>query len=123
MVQCHLHGPRRAFAIWRRGRHVICIGRNAVSSEFTVDLRSARLGMLQFLHHYNSRAFADDETVSLAIKRSGSAFRLTVARAERFHCGKSSEANLDDGCLGAPGEENVGVAKFNNPPGFADSVV
>src|SRR5438132_1944355 len=54
MLQRTLHCARRALAIrWRRS-HMIRIGREAVSGDFTIDFRTTRFGVLQFLHHHNA---------------------------------------------------------------------
>src|SRR5215208_3166337 len=96
MLQRQLHSPRSTFAIWGRSSYVVGVGRKTVSCEFTVNLRSTRFGVFQLLHHNDSCAFTDNETISVTIKRPRSTFRFVIARAHRFHGRKSSETNLND---------------------------
>src|ERR1700742_2505154 len=123
MIQRQLHGARRAFAIWQWGGHVISVSGKPVSDKFAINFRATRLGMFQFLHYSDSGAFADYETIPVTIKGSRRPFGFIIARAQRFHCRKPGEANLDNGRLRPASQENVGVAKFNDSPRFTDSVV
>src|SRR5207248_610648 len=61
--------------------------------------------------------------MSVEVARSGSPFGLVVACTERFHGRKSGETNRDNRGLRSAGEENIGIAKFDHSPGFADRVI
>lgn len=49
-------------------------------------------------------------------------FWVVVSGAHGFHGGESSDADGRDGCFGAAGEHQVGVAHFDCSPGFAKGV-
>src|SRR5438105_14803329 len=76
---------RRAHAIRWRSSHMIRIGREAESGDFTIDFRTTRFGVLQFLHHHNARAFAYHKTIAVSIERARGAMGFIVPRAERSH--------------------------------------
>ena len=79
--------------------------------------------MFEFLDHDNAAAFADDEAIAILIERTRRALRFVVARAQRFHRGETGETDGNDGRFRAAGEEDFGIAEFDDPPGFADGVV
>src|SRR6476660_10601644 len=72
VLERELHGTGGALTVRRRRRHVVSVRGDAVSYEFAVNIRAARLGMLQFLHHHNSCAFAHHKTVAITIEWPGS---------------------------------------------------
>src|SRR6266436_2632694 len=60
-----LHGSdNSALCLIRRG-NVISVGRHAVANNLGVDSRSAPASMLQFLEDHDSRAFTDNESVTI----------------------------------------------------------
>jgi len=85
VLERELHCARCAFTVRGRRGHVISVGGKAVSCNFTVDLRAARFGVLQFLDHHNPCAFAHHKTVAVTIEWPGGALGLIVAGAERSH--------------------------------------
>src|SRR5712691_3447284 len=123
VIERQLHGARSASAVFRRRGHVVGVGRKSVAGELTIDLRAAFLRVFELFHNSNACAFADDETVTVAIKRSGRALGFVVALAERFHRGKTGETQLDDRSFGTAGDKNIGVAELNHAPRFADGVI
>src|SRR6266566_1953797 len=82
MLERHLHGAHGTVTICRWCGHMISIRRKSVTGEFAVNLRTSRLSMFEFFHHYDSCAFAHDKAVAVAVERSRSAFGLVVARAK-----------------------------------------
>src|SRR6266404_4763676 len=123
VIQRLLHGARRASAVFRRGGHVVGIRRKSVAGELTIYLRAAFLRVFELFDNGNARAFADDETVTVAIEWARRALRFVVPPTERFHCGKSGETKFDDRSFGTAGDKNIGVAEFNHAPRFADGVI
>src|SRR5260370_23578613 len=123
VIERQLHGARGAFAIFRRRGHVAGVRRKSVAGELTINLRAALLRMFELFDNGNARAFADDETVTIAIERAGRALRFVVALAERFHRGKTGETQFDDRRFGTAGDKNIGVAEFNHTPRFTDGVI
>src|SRR5437867_10844307 len=85
MLQSTLHCARRALAIWWRRSHMIRIGREAISCDFTIDFRTTRFDVLQFLHHHNARAFAHHKTTPVAIERARGPQEYLGPRAELPH--------------------------------------
>src|SRR6266436_3148378 len=123
VIERQLHGPRGASAVFRRRGHVVGVGGKSITGELTIDLRAALLRVFELFDNGNARAFADDETVAVPIERARRALRFVVALAERFHRGKTGETKFDDRSFGTAGDKNIGVAKFNHPPRFADGVI
>src|SRR6266436_6441555 len=123
VIERQLHGPRGASAVFRRRGHVVGVGGKSVAGELTIDLRAAFLPVFELFDNGNARAFADDETVTVAIEWARRALRFVVALAERFHCGKSGETKFDDRSFGTAGDKNIGVAEFNHAPRFTDGVI
>ena len=59
------HAAHRAFAGGRH--HVVAVRGRAVADDLAVDLRAARLGVLQFLQHQHAGAAGDDEAVAVHV--------------------------------------------------------
>src|SRR5205814_1351875 len=81
------------------------------------------LRVFELFDNGNARAFADDETVTVAIERARRALRFVIALAQCSHRGKTGETKFDDRRFRTTCDENIGVAKFNYPPRLADGVV
>jgi hypothetical protein len=79
--------------------------------------------MFQLLHDDDSRAFAHHKAIAVPVEWPRGTLGLIVAPAERLHCGKSTDADLDNRRLGAPSEEDIGVAGFDDSPRFANGIV
>src|SRR5437762_6174480 len=123
VIERQLHGAGGASAVFRWRGHVIGVRRKPVAGELTINFRAALLRMFELFDNRNARAFADYETVTVAIERAGRALGFVVALAERFHRGKSGETKFDDRSFGTAGDKNVGVAELNHAPRFADGVI
>src|SRR5947207_8066070 len=95
----------------------------AVANELAIDFRVALFCALEFFDDDHARSLADDKAVAIAVPRSRGTFRLVVPRTYSLHCTEPGEPDRNDRCLGAAGEENIGVTKFDHAPGFANSVV
>src|SRR5438552_3874634 len=85
VIERQLHGARGASAVFRRRGHVMGVRRKSVARELAVDFRAALLRVFELFYNGNARAFADDETVPVAIERAGRARGFVVSLAERFH--------------------------------------
>src|SRR5438552_16544369 len=96
------------------------VRRKSVAGKLAINFRAALLRMFELFDNRNARAFADYETVPVAIERSGRALGFVVALAERFHRGKSGETNFDDRSFGTAGDKHIAVAEFNHAPRFTD---
>src|ERR1700736_332940 len=123
VIERQLHGARGPSAVFRRRGHVVGVGRKSVAGELTINFRAALLRMFKFFDNGDARAFADDETVTVAIKRARRALGFVIALAERFHRGKAGETQFDDRRFGTAGDKNIGVAELNHAPRFADGIV
>src|SRR5438477_1371968 len=123
VIERQLHGAGGASAVFRRRGHVMGVRRKPVAGELTINFRAALLRMFELFDNRNARAFADYETVTVAIERAGRALGFIVALAERFHRGKSGETKFEDRSFGIAGDKNIGVAELNHAPRFADGVI
>src|ERR1700693_5106511 len=123
VLERNLHCAGGAFAIFGRCGHVAGVRRKPVAGKLAINFRAALLRMFELFHNGNASAFAYDKSVAVTIKRARRSLRVVVAPAERSHCRKSGETQFDDRRLGAAGEKNIGVAKFNHSPRFTDRVI
>src|SRR5437588_6948961 len=120
MIDRQLPCARGASAILRRRGHVVGVRRKSITGELAINFRAALLRMFELFDNGNPGAFADDETITVAIERARRALRLVVAPAERSHRGKTGETQFDDRSFGTAGDKDIGVAEFNHAPRFAD---
>ncbi|MNE54489.1 hypothetical protein D3C80_1492690 [compost metagenome] len=81
LVQCLLHGPAGAVAIFRPGGHVVRIGAGAITHQFGDGPGAARQGMLQLFDDQQAGAFAHNETVAGLIEGARGALRGVVVIA------------------------------------------
>ena len=59
------HGA--AWAVHIRGGHMARIGAHAKASNFGVNLRAARLGVLVFFDHHHARTLSQNETIAVFV--------------------------------------------------------
>src|SRR5947209_8253738 len=98
------------------------IGGESVARDLAINFCPAFPGMFKFFDDANSRAFAHDKAIAVAIERAGGALRFVVAFAERSHRGKAGEAEFDDGSFRAAGQKNIRVTEFDDAPRFAEAM-
>src|ERR1035437_7203670 len=99
------------------------VGGVTVAHNFAINLRAAFFGVFQFFQHEHARAFAHDEAVAVFVERTGSGFRIVVARAHGAHRAKAAVADGNDSRFRTAGKHDLGVAGLDGAPGFADGVV
>ncbi len=116
------HHAERAFAIFRRRREVERVAAHAIAHDFSQDGRAAPFGKFQFFKDQNPGAFADHESVAIAIERAGSVRGIVIALRKRAHGGESADAHGRDAGFGAAADHDVGIAALNNPERIADGV-
>src|SRR5439155_21183217 len=96
MFEGDLHATRGAFTVCRWCGPMISVRRKSVTDKFAVNLRTSRLSMFEFFHHYDSCAFAHDKSIAVAVERSRSTLGLVIAGAKRFHGRKSGKPYCHD---------------------------
>ena len=117
----HAHAAHRAFA--RRRHHVVAVRGRAVAGDLGVDLRAARLGVLELFEHQHAGAAGDDEAVAvLVVGARGLVGRLVVARRHRAH-GVEQHRQRPVELLAAAGEDHVLLAPLDHLGGIADAMV
>ena len=114
------NGQCRAFFV-RRG-NVVSIGAHTEADDFGVNFRTAFFRVFQFFQHQHASAFADNETVTAFVPRTGSGSRVVVAGGKCLHGGKTADAQSADRAFCATGNHNVCVAVFNQSCRVADGV-
>src|ERR1043166_2413334 len=101
VVEGGSHRRRGSFAIFWRRSHVMRVSGESIACDLAINFRPALLRVLELFDHANSRAFAHDESVPVAIEWTRSALRLIVAPAQGPHRRKSGETEFDDRRFGA----------------------
>src|SRR5262245_15065349 len=76
------HHSEAAFVLRGGLGDVIGISAHAVANDFRNRLGSSGASMLEVFHDQNSGAFADDESIAIAVPRTAGFFRLVVAGGE-----------------------------------------
>src|ERR671934_1087028 len=79
VLQRQLHSARSTFALrgWRCD--VESVGRNSVTGELAINLRTAPPGVFELLHNHHACAFTHDEAVAVTIERARGALRFVIA--------------------------------------------
>mmetsp|Transcript_41091 Transcript_41091/g.110369 ORF Transcript_41091/g.110369 Transcript_41091/m.110369 type:complete len:315 (-) Transcript_41091:453-1397(-) len=90
-----------------RLRHVVRVGGVRAARVLGVDLRAARLRVLQGLQAQDAGTLAHDETVAALVPRAGSPLWLVVARGQGLARVESGDACARHGSLGAACEDKV----------------
>ena len=77
-LQRHAHAAIGAIAVLRRSGDVVGIARQAVADHLGVDVRAARLGVLEVLQHDDAGALAHHEAVAVLVVGARGLLRLIV---------------------------------------------
>src|SRR6185369_10044554 len=68
LLECLFHGARRALAVWVCGRHVMCIARQTVTTNFRVDACSTTGCGIQRLEYQYTRPLARNHPFSRSVE-------------------------------------------------------
>src|SRR6185369_6204739 len=98
------------------------ISGRAVAHDLSVDLRATSLCRLELFEDHDPRAFTDDKTVAVSLKRPRGVYRIVVVRRQRSHRREARHAHRRDSRLSATADHYVGIAALNNPEAVADCV-
>ncbi len=116
----HRHRARRIDAGRVRLGDVARVRRGAVAADLRVDLRAARLCVLELLEHEHRTDLAHHEAVASRVERARRALRVVVAPRERTHRAEPRDPDLVDRGLGAAAEHDVGAAEPDRVRPVAD---
>ena len=101
---------------------VVCIGAHAFAGELSVDLGTARLGVLQFFEDEAAGAFAHDETVAAGAEGAAGVLGVVVAGGEGLHGGETAYAAFCDGCFGTAADNHVGLSQTDEVVGVSQRI-
>ena len=105
------------------GGEVVSIGRHAASGNLGVNLRTAGLGMLEFLKDEDHRAFADHETVAALGEGARGGLGGVVAGRQGVHRVEAAHTCGIYGSLRAAGHHHVSLAETDEVERVDDGVV
>ena len=118
-----LHGAKAAVAVVGGRGDVEGVAGEAVADHLGVDLRAARLGVLQLLEHQGAGALAHDEAVAVLVIGARAPGRVVVEVGRHGAAGdEAGDADLADRRLRAAGDHDVGVAVLDEAHGVAHRV-
>ena len=123
ILQRRPHRAFATFAVFRRGRDVMRVARQAIAQHFGIDLGTARLGVLVFFQDHDARALTHDETVTVHI--IGAAGFLGVVAAfgrQRLAGVETRHADLTDRRLGAACDHHIRIAVFDQTRRVTDGM-
>ena len=89
----HRQRPGRVLAGRVGVGDVVRVGRDAVAEQLGVDLRPARLRVLELLDHDHPGRLAHHEAVALAVERPRAALGIVVAPRDRAHRAEPGDAD------------------------------
>ena len=92
------------------------------ATEFTVDVRATRLGVLVRLQHHHASTIAKHKTVAIAIPRSASRLRVVVASRESTRCCETTQAQRRGGHLSTTRHHHISVAILDHAHCMPDVV-
>ena len=104
------HGPGRTCAHGVRLGDVECVGADPDAGYLGVGGCAATRRVLGGLEDYDSRALAEDETITALVVRPGCALGLVVALGQRHHRGERRERERMDRRLRAARDDDVSPA-------------
>ena len=99
------------------------VGAHAVARELAIDRRATCLRVIVLFQHENSGAFSEDKAVTSDVPRPAGSGRIVVTRRQRARGAESADAKRRDARFGSTGDHDLGVAVFDQPGGFAETVV
>src|SRR5690606_34152274 len=114
------HASHRTFA--RRSHHVVAVGSGAIADHLAVDLRTARLGVLQFLEHHHAGAAGDHEAVAVDVIGARGSRRAVVELGGHGTHGVEQVRHGPVKILMPAGEDDVLLAPLNQLVGIADAM-
>ena len=120
VLERHREGARGA----RAGRvgvgDVRRVGRDAVAEQLGVDLRAARLRVLELLEHDHRARLAHHEAVALEVERARRRLRVAVPPRDRAHRAEAGDPDARHRRLGAAADHHVGAAEPDRVEAVAD---
>lgn len=120
-LQRHLHAAIGAVTVFRRSGDVEGISRQAVTDDFRIDLRAARLCVLELFENDDAGALAHDEAVTVDVIGARGFFRVVVVLGgQRLAGGKARERDTANRRFRTTGNHDVGVAERNQAAGVTD---
>ena len=96
------------------------VGRDAVAEQLGVDLRAARLRVLELLEHEHRGGLAHHEPVPLGVERPRGALRVVVPPRDRAHRAEAGDPDARDRRLRAAAEHDVRAAEPDRVEPVAD---
>src|SRR5690348_11198801 len=95
------HDAIPALTFFARLGDVIGVGTPAVTNHFRHDRGSAPPGEFQLFENQNSRAFADDEAITVNVERTTCLFGTIIAGRESAHGSESTDTHGSDRSFGS----------------------
>ena len=92
---------------------------HAVPDQLRSNIRTARLGVLEFLQYQDACPLSQYEAIPSLVERAGRRLGLVVARRQRLHVAKPGDGQRRNGGFGAPGNHGVRFAHLDEPERFA----
>ena len=78
--------------------------------------------MVIVFKNQDARAFAENKTITVFIKRTGSVSGIIIAAGHGMHAVETGHRQGANRSIGAARNHHVGIAALNHPRGFADTV-
>ena len=119
IIECQLHALSLEFAMRSRAGHVVSIRVSTIANYFSVDMSTARLGMVEAFEDYEAGAFTHNETAAVLVKRTGSMSRvIVVVHTESLHSRKTCYSSFGNSSFRTAGNHHISVTALN----YAESV-
>ena len=106
--QSHAAGGLSAVGPWLG--HVVGVIGEGMGQDLAIDLRPARLGVVQVFQDEHGRAFGHDEAVALFVERAGGVPGIVVALAHGADDGERAVAERGQGGFGAA-DRQAGIGR------------
>src|SRR5207244_13552203 len=99
------------------------VGGEAVAGHLGVDLRAARLRMLELFEYEHRAGLAHHEAVTLRVERTRGVVRIVVPARKRAHGAETGDPHLAHGRLRAAAEHHVRATESDRVAAVADGHV
>ena len=101
---------------------MVSVAVEAVTYEFSVDVSATSFSVFQFFQQDYAGTFAHNETITVFVERTGSAFGVFVVGGQCFHISKASYSNRGNGSFATTSEHYVSVAVLNGTESVTNAV-
>ena len=98
------------------------VAAHAVADDFGQDGRAAPFGEFEFFENQDARAFADDESVAIAVEGPRSVRGIVVALRQARAWPRIRRRPWGDAGLGAAADHDVGIVALDDFEGIADGM-